>query len=315
MPPSRDLLIRLHRLRELFLDEDRGDAALPDYWRDPGDLRAYDRVLAARIGWKWDAALAECEARGWRHGDAATVVDFGCGTGIAAQRYTRWFGGELVLCHDRSVAAMQFAAKALVAADDRLRTRVAPDLEGIAPDVLLVSHVLGELDDRGHDLLRDVIARSRRVVLVEPGNQSTSRRLGALREQLLPEFQVVAPCPHAQACPALHRREDWCHFFAAPPPEVFTTGEWTVTARELGIDLRALPYSFLALDRTPAAAPAPTHRLLGRPHLGKHETCVQLCTAEGLRDERVAKRHDPVTFRTLKKAPETVRQLPDAPKT
>ncbi|MCA8965842.1 MAG: methyltransferase domain-containing protein [Planctomycetes bacterium] len=312
MPPSRDLMIRLHRLRELFLAEDRGDGALPDYWRDDGDLRAYDRVFAARIGWKWDAAMAECEDRGWRRDDHAVVLDYGCGTGIAARRFARRFGAREVLCHDRSPAAMRFAARAVVADDDRLRARAAPDLADVRPDVLLVSHVLGELDERGAAALQELIARSRRVVLVEPGNKATSRRLGELRARLLPTFAVIAPCPHATDCPALARRDDWCHFFAAPPPEVFTTGEWVLTARELGIDLRSLPYAFLALDREPSPLPAPPHRLLGRSDLGKHEHRVQLCTAAGLQETRVAKRHDPATFRALKKEPQTVRWLPPA---
>ncbi len=310
MPPSRDLLIRLHRLRELFLAEDRGDGAMPDYWRDDDDLRAYDRVLAARIGWKWDAALAECEDRGWRHDAQATVLDFGCGTGIAARRFARRFGAREVLCHDRAPAAMRFAARALIADDDRLLARPAPDLTDVRADVLLISHVLGELDERGMQELQALITRCRRVLIVEPGNKATSRRLGELRALLLDQFAVIAPCPHASRCPALERRDDWCHFFAAPPPEVFTTGDWVLTARELGIDLRALPYAFLALDREPSSGAAPPHRLLGRPELGKHEHRVQLCTGAGLQQTRVGKRHDPVTFRALKKQPETVRWLP-----
>lgn len=308
MQPSRDLLDRIQRLRELFLDEARGDAALPDYWRDAGDLRAYDRVLAARIGWKWDAALAECEARGWRRDDQAVVLDFGCGSGIAARRYAERFGARELLLHDRSEQAMRFAAKAL--SGGRATPRAVADVGDCTPDVLLVSHVLAELDATGLVALRTVLRRARRVVLVEPGNKRASRLLGELRAELLPSFAMIAPCPHAQSCPALARRDDWCHFFAPPPPEVFTTGEWAITARELGIDLRALPYAFLAMERDAAATAPPANRLLGRPRLGKHETHVQLCTAAGLANARVTKRDDPATFRALKKHPETVRSLP-----
>ena len=47
MPLSRAALDRIARLRELFLAADRGERALGDYWRDAGDLQAYDEVLAA----------------------------------------------------------------------------------------------------------------------------------------------------------------------------------------------------------------------------------------------------------------------------
>ncbi|MFO1053705.1 MAG: hypothetical protein U1F36_15935 [Planctomycetota bacterium] len=66
MTLSRDELHRLERLRALFLDDERGAMSLADYWRDDGDLAAYDSVLAERIGWKWDAVLDECAARGCR---------------------------------------------------------------------------------------------------------------------------------------------------------------------------------------------------------------------------------------------------------
>jgi SAM-dependent methyltransferase len=310
MPPSNEELARIARLRELFLDETRGSGRLGDYWRDEDDLLAYDRVLAARIGWKWDAALAECEDRGLPRADGATVLDFGCGTGIASRRFAARFGAREVLFHDRSDAAMAFAANALRSESPAIDARILPDISEVSPDVLLVSHVLGELDARGLGALRQLIDRARRIVIVEPGNHVTSRRLGTLRDQLLGSFDVIAPCPRAAACPALAQERDWCHFFAAPPPEVFTDGEWVRTARAVGIDLRSLPYAFLALDREPTAIEPPAHRILGRPAVKSREAIVQVCAGNELRPITVTKRADAATFRTLKKHPETVRTLP-----
>jgi SAM-dependent methyltransferase len=312
--PTRDLLERLRRLRELFLDERRA-AALPDYWRDARDLAAYDAVLGARIGWKWDAVLAECRDRGWPRADAATVLDHGCGSGVAARAFVAAFGAREVLCHDRSRAAMAFAVERLRAQLPAVAARTLPALGDVRPDVLLVSHVLGELDPDGEQQLRGLIARSARVVWVEPGARAVSRRLSAIRDELLGTFRVVAPCPHRARCPALAREHDWCHFFAAPPPEAFTAGFWAITARELGIDLRALPYAFLALERVPVVAPPPSvppppHRVLGRASVGKHDARVQLCTEPDLVDAVVTKRAQPELWRALKKRPEALRQLP-----
>ena len=106
-------LDRVSRLRELFLEEKRGKRALDDYWRDPKDVDAYDAVLAERIGWKWDAALAECKDRGFERADGQVVLDFGCGSGVAARRFVAEFGGGEVLMHDRSLHAMAFAVKSL----------------------------------------------------------------------------------------------------------------------------------------------------------------------------------------------------------
>jgi SAM-dependent methyltransferase len=310
MPLPRDLLLRLQRLRELFLDGDRAAGALPDYWRDAGDLEAYDRVLGARIGWKWDAALAECRDRGLAAAGDAVVLDYGCGSGIAARRFVAWFGAGEVRCFDRSAAARAFAASRLRDEHPAVRALPIAAVEHEAPDVLLVSHVLPELDEAGHAALRALIGRSQTVLLVEPGSRAGSRALSALRDDLLGAFHVLAPCPHAGRCPALANDRDWCHFFAAPPPHVFTDGAWATAGRQLGIDLRALPYAFLALARQPAAT-GPSHRLLGRAEVGRHAATVLACTPHGLEERTVRKRDEPATWRRLRKDPAGLRALPD----
>ena len=98
-----------------------------------------------------------------------------------------------------------------------------------------------------------------------------------------------------------------------PPQEAFTSGEWARAGRDVGIDLRALPYAFVCLSRDPVAAPAPRHRILGRPDVGKHEARAQVCDADGLAIATVTKRKDPATWRLLKKDPHALRELPDAP--
>ncbi|MGK0264389.1 MAG: SAM-dependent methyltransferase, partial [Planctomycetota bacterium] len=175
-------LTRITRLREMFLEERRGKRALDDYWRDPKDVEAYDAVLAERIGWKWDAALAECLDRGFERADKQLVLDYGCGSGIAVRKFAAHFGAGEVLLYDRSMHAMNFAAKRIAIDAPKLKARPIPSVNNVSPDVLLVSHVLGELDDEGNDELRALISRSKRVIIVEPGNRRVSRRLSKLRD-------------------------------------------------------------------------------------------------------------------------------------
>ncbi|MDD4892231.1 MAG: class I SAM-dependent methyltransferase [Phycisphaerae bacterium] len=100
----------LTRIRGEFLD---GSAGHTDYWRSERDLASYDATFAQRIGWKWDFVLAELGRRGWSP-PPGPLLDWGCGTGIAARRFLRQFGpssvSELIL-FDRSALAMQFAAR------------------------------------------------------------------------------------------------------------------------------------------------------------------------------------------------------------
>jgi ribosomal protein RSM22 (predicted rRNA methylase) len=312
MPLSREELDRIQRLRALFLDDARGDRALLDYWRCDADLVAYERVLGARIGWKWDAALAECKDRGMPRTDDAVVLDFGCGAGIAAMRYASAFGAREILCQDRSQIARNYAARAVAAAHPSIRSRAIADADECAFDVLLVSHVVSELDAASIARLAQLALRARFVVIVESGNKAAARKLAALRDQLVPRMHVVAPCTHSHACPSLRSPDDWCHFFADPPQAAFTEGEWAHASRDLGIDLRALPYAFLCLSRDPIAAKTPPHRLLGRPEVKKHDARVQLCEDGALREESIDKRTQKETWRLLKKDPAAVRNLPDA---
>jgi len=314
MPLSHDELDRIQRLRALFLDDARGDRALPDYWRDDADLRAYERVLGARIGWKWDAALSECKDRGMPRTDNAVVLDFGCGTGIAAMRYARAFGAREILCQDRSPIARDYAARAVAAAHPKIHARAIADADSddCEFEVLLVSHVVSELDAASIARLKDLALRARFVVIVESGNKAAARKLAALRDLLVPRMHVVAPCTHMAACPSLRSPADWCHFFAEPPQAAFTEGEWAHASRDLGIDLRALPYAFLCLSRDPIAATTPPHRLLGRPEINKHDARVQLCESGALREVTIDKRTKKDTWRLLKKDPTSVRNLPFA---
>jgi SAM-dependent methyltransferase len=310
MDPTPEWLDRIQRLRALFLDQDRGERALADYWRSDEDLAAYEGVLAQRIAWKWQAALAEASDRGFSPSGDATVVDFGCGTGIAARCYLQRFGGRRVLLHDRSPKAMHFAVAEIRAAAPGVSAEVCLDMTGISPDVLLVSHVLSELDERGQAQMLQLARRSGSVVAVESGNRQASRRLSLLRAQLGEDFHIVAPCAHDGACPALATEQDWCHFFAAPPPEVFTDGAWVKTARMLGIDLRALPYSFLAVQRNSPLPTRPPGRLLGRPRIGRRAARLLRCQADGLASVVVGKQ-DKELWRVLRKTPEQLRDLPD----
>lgn len=304
-------LARVTRLREMFLEERRGKRALDDYWRDPKDVEAYDAVLAERIGWKWNAALDECRDRGFAPANEDVVLDFGCGSGVASRRFVAYFGAGEVLMYDRSVHAMTFAAKRLALDAPDTKARMLPNIAAVSPDVLLVSHVISELDEEGLDELVLLMQRSKRIIIVEPGNRIVSRKLSKLRDQVLDSFHITAPCPHQASCPSLTDRADWCHFFATPPPEVFTDGFWARVARELSIDLRSLPYAFLSLsNKTYAANVADCEeeeRLLGRAEITKHFARMRCCSEGDLSFVDITKRHHAKLWRALKKRPEQIR--------
>ena len=80
----------LDRLRQNFLG---GAAATGPYWQTSEDLANYDFTYGERIGWKWDQVLRELRLRGWRP-KSRDVLDWGCGSGVAARRVISFFGAE-----------------------------------------------------------------------------------------------------------------------------------------------------------------------------------------------------------------------------
>jgi ribosomal protein RSM22 (predicted rRNA methylase) len=143
------------------------------------------------------------------------------------------------------------------------------------------------------------------VIWVEAGMHADSRRLIEVRERLLGNFVAVAPCTHQAQCGMLAKDNapHWCHHFATPPSAIFQDARWADFSRELGIDLRSLPYSFLVLARPSLAAPMPAgfSRVIGEPRESKGFARILSCQADGVADLMVQKRDAPDLFRAIRK--------------
>ncbi len=299
----------LDRLRAGFLE---GAPNSGPYWKSTSDLASYDFTYGERIGWKWDHVLRELKQRGWAP-SSRSVFDWGCGSGVAARRVISFFGADhfdSLLVWDHSPVAGDFAAEAATRAFPTLNVAQATPgfLTSAEPvGLLIISHVLNELPPEALDGLRALVARAEAVLWVEPGTHAVSRSLGALREEFRPHFTVVAPCTHQNACPVLANgnERDWCHHFAPAPSEIFANSDWVKFGQRAGIDLRSLPYCFLALDRSPAAAaPAGLARIIGRPEHFKPYARVLNCDATGLAELTLLKRSDPALYKQLDRTKE-----------
>ena len=297
----------LDRLREQFLSEKESRAS---YWTSRSDLASYDFTYARRIAWKWDAALRELRDRGWSP-PREPVLDWGCGSGAAGRRVVEFFGADrftALQVFDRSRLAMEYAAEAGRAAFPGLPVEPAQAavLEGEGPaGVLVLSHVLNELPESSRRRLVALIRRASAVLWVEPGTHAASRALIAMRERLLDEFDMIAPCTHRAPCgmlaPGCERH--WCHHFAPPPRGLMADSNWVRFARRAGIDLRSLPYSFLAMERRRTAAEAAAmaaageregwSRVIGEPRRYKGFAKVLSCQHDGIRELTVRERDAP----------------------
>ncbi len=296
-------LASLSALRARFFDGSNAGGA---YWKSEEELALYNASLGERIGWKWDAVLAELASRGWRP-TARHVVDLGCGSGIAGRRVlAAWDGFESLALSDVSPLAIRFAEARAREDFPRLQIRADADAGGAVADaLLLVSHVLNETDDTSAARLLALARRAAEIIWVEAGTHADSRRLIAVREELRGEFEIIAPCTHRARCGMLatENARHWCHHFARVPSEASRDARWAQFGRELGIDMRALPYSFLVLARrTPDDSTVRgCSRIIGRPDEEKGRFNLLACDEGGVGELMLQKRDAPSLFKQLQK--------------
>ncbi len=284
----------LERLRRQFLEAKPCDGP---YWASAGELDSYDVTFGERIGWKWDAVLDELLMRGWAP-RGGTILDWGCGSGIAGRRVVGRFGpaafGSLVVW-DHSPIAARFAHDAAAKKYPGLPVSEATPvyLNGRDPiGLLVISHILSELPPAALGEIRALVARSRAVIWTEPGTRDASRALGSLRDEWSGDFGLVAPCTHGNRCPVLlpGNERHWCHHFGNPPSWIFADSNWVRFGQRAGIDLRSLPYSFVALDRDWSPSEAGLSRVIGRPETFKPYVRLLNCDAGGVAELTVMKR-------------------------
>jgi hypothetical protein len=298
----------LDRLRERFL---HGPGVAGTYWETAEDLASYDLTYGERIGWKWDHVLRELTLRGWKP-RGRDVFDWGCGSGIAARRVISFFGAEnfdSLTLWDQSPLARDFAERA--ARDAFPALNVAEATPGLVSGenpigLLLISHVLNELSPEALASLRSLVARSEAVIWVEPGTHMVSRQLGRIRDDLRGTFRIVDPCTHELGCPMLapDNERHWCHFFAPPPSEIFASSDWVKFGHRAGIDLRSLPYCFVAGERSEVSSRPATpavSRIIGRVEHFKPYARLLNCDATGLSELELPKRANPPLFKQLER--------------
>ncbi len=304
----------LDRLRSRFLETGTNSGV---YWQSEEDLAHYHATFAARIGWKWDNALETAEHAGFQL-QSRKILDWGCGSGIAALRAIVFFGVDAfdeVYLWDHSAIACRFAQKTIKMIYPELKVEIAPAPSPSSPvqddTLVLVSHALNELGFEAQQNLSTHLKGAGQIFFVEPGDHTASRKLVTQRESLSNDFHIAAPCTQCESCPLLleDNLRHWCHFFGKPPIEAFTEGFWARFAQTMEIDLRSLPYSFLVLTNkklpqiqssdTPSQSSA--SRLIGRPRQFKGYTRLLSCDQAGLRDLELQKRDDKQLWKTIKK--------------
>lgn len=156
-------------------------------------------------------------------------------------------------------------------------------------DLAIIAYALTELDlPAAERLVGDLVGRVGRIVIVEPGTPRDHGRLMAVRQAALAAgARILAPCPHAGACPL--PVDDWCH--------TSVRVERSRAHKRLKggtVPFEDERYAYLVLESRSLAGGEDESggRILRPPHLSKHEIVFSLCQPDGtLGEARIASRN------------------------
>jgi ribosomal protein RSM22 (predicted rRNA methylase) len=237
--------------------------------------RAY---LAARLPATYAALRAALDAVAERRPDFAphTLLDFGAGPGTAlwAARDC-WPDLDSALLIESSSAIRTFGAR-FAGESGVARIEWQPALDTPPPhDLVTIAYVLDELDpDRRAPLLDRLWSMTGDMLLiVEPGTSAGWRRILEARTQLLNlGAYLIAPCPHAAACPLA--APDWCHFSRR-----VARSRAHLVAKDAEVPWEDEKFTYLAAARRPGIVP--NARVIAAPRAGSSKVALKLCSADG----------------------------------
>jgi len=223
-----------------------------------------------------------------------SLLDAGVGPGAASWAAAEaWAGLASAAWLDASAPFLDLAARLARDGPPALRSPKAhrADLAagGTWPraDLAVASYALAELRPPAQarvvadlwDACTGVLA------LVEPGTTAGFQRILAAREALIAAgAELLAPCPHANACPLA--APDWCHFSVRLPR---SRDHLAVKGAEVPFEDEK--FAYLIAARPGIASAARSARVLAPPRVSKGETVFKLCGAQGL-EARTVRRRD-----------------------
>jgi ribosomal protein RSM22 (predicted rRNA methylase) len=158
-------------------------------------------------------------------------------------------------------------------------------------DLVTLAYVLNELSPTvRHSVLQRLWAQTAdTLVIVEPGMPAGWQRIHAARSQLIKAgAHVIAPCPHAQACPL--QPPDWCHFAV----RVARSRVHRQTKRA-DVPWEDEKFSYLAVSQKPATQAGA--RVIARPRKAGGHTTLKLCRPDGSASDQVVSRRDGALFK------------------
>lgn len=162
-------------------------------------------------------------------------------------------------------------------------------------DLVLLAYVLDELSAAAREpLIRQLWSLTTDTLLiVEPGTPAGWTRILAVRDILIAAgAHILAPCPHALACPLA--APDWCHFSAR-----VARSRMHRQAKSGTVPWEDEKFIYVAASRRPGVQAEA--RVIAPPHTTKAAVTLKLCQNGGYAADRVFAKRTGDSFRTARR--------------
>lgn len=234
----------------------------------------------------------------------ASLLDAGAGPGGAGwAALEAWPDLKTATLLDSNRAFLEMAGRlaeggpqALAAAERRIGDLAAP-ADWPRADLVFASYALAEIAPARQAVTVSGLwaATAGVLILVEPGTPDGFARLRDARQVLIGEgATILAPCPHALACPMA--APDWCHFVQRLP-----RSRDHRLAKGADAPFEDEKFSYLAAARPEVAAEPSTPRVLAPPRVQKPSITLKLCTPEGAVEMRDIPKRDKAAFASVRR--------------
>ena len=271
--------------------------------READDALAYALTRLPATYAACSAVLAEA-ARMAPEFAPRSLLDAGSGTAAASWAACEvWPALRAVTWLDASPPFLALAAQlaadgpaALSGADARRADLTSPGPWPHA-DLVVMSYALAEIE---HGKQASVIgelwsACEGVLALVEPGTPAGYARILAARNVLIAAgATVLAPCPHARACPLVG--EDWCHFSVRLP-----RSRDHRLAKGAEVPFEDERVSYLIAARPGVAAIPRRPRILAPTRTAKPGIALKLCALDGTVEQRLVPKRDKPAYATARR--------------
>lgn len=282
---------------------ERYRAELRDGRQHLSDDLAARAYLAARMPATYAAIHATFDAIAEMRSDfqPATMLDVGAGpgTGVFAANDC-WPDITAATLIENSVAIRGFGERLLAAGGLEKAQWLAQDLATLPAlaqryDLVLLAYVLDELPPAAVPALIKCLwdASGDVLVVVEPGTPAGWSRILSVRQELIVAgAHIIAPCPHALACPLVG--PDWCHFSRR-----VARSRMHRQVKSADMPWEDEKFVYIAASRKPGVPVAA--RVIAPPVLRGGTASLKLCERQGDAAQRLLSRRDGAAFRQARR--------------